>query len=327
MAYSGTIDLTVFNANDLVDTAFRRCRLPAQAITGEMQEYALKALYLLLSELPNARTLSWCIDRVVLPMYVGQPAVPMPVGTVDLLNLNYRTNGVVSPTVETAAATTYTLEYSTSVTITTIGATYSGTTTTVNVQTSPDGVTWTTVSTMDGGVADEQVWQDLVPPVNTQYIRLQNGAALNVSAVTACNNPSEIPMGPLNRDTYVAQSNKVFEGRPTTYWFQRDIPRPDINLWPAPNDSAAQTCQLIAWRQRHVMDVAALRQDVEVPRRWLDAIAWGLADRVGVETPAVDMAVLPLIQARAAQSLMRAYEGDSDGAPTQIMPQISGYTR
>ena len=37
MAYSGTVSETTFNALKVVDHAFRRCRLPAQAITGEMQ--------------------------------------------------------------------------------------------------------------------------------------------------------------------------------------------------------------------------------------------------------------------------------------------------
>ena len=327
MAYSGTVGLTSFSANKVVDTAYRRCRLPAQAITAEMQQYALDSLYLLLNNLPNQRTLSWCIEKLVLPMYQGQPVVPLPLGTVDLQNLNYRTNGIVTPASETPAATTYTLVLDVESTITTVGVVYSSTTTACNVQTSPDGVSWTTVTTIDGGDEDELVWVDLVPPVSTRYLRIQNGVAVNVSSVTLCNNPSEVPMGPLNKDTYVAQSNKVFEGRPTTYWFQRDIAQPVINLWPAPNDSAAEQAQLIVWRQRHVMDVANLRQDVEVPTRWFDAISWMLAYRVAIETPAVDPSVISLLQAQAEQAKAIAFEGDADGAPTYIVPYISGYTR
>jgi hypothetical protein len=37
MAYSGNIGVKTFNALKVVDHAFRRCRLPAQAITSEMQ--------------------------------------------------------------------------------------------------------------------------------------------------------------------------------------------------------------------------------------------------------------------------------------------------
>ena len=133
-------------------------------------------------------------------------------------------------------------------------------------------------------------------------------------------------MGVLNRDTYVAQSNKVFQGRPLTYWFQRDIARPVMNLWPAPN-AAAEQQQLIVWRQRHIMDTENLQQDVEVPQRWLEAIINGLAARVAAETPAVDMNLIPVLEQRAAISLQRAWDGDGDGSPTFINPGIGCYTR
>ena len=45
MAYSGNIGVKTFNSLKVIDHAFRRCRLPAQAITSEMQEYALDLFY------------------------------------------------------------------------------------------------------------------------------------------------------------------------------------------------------------------------------------------------------------------------------------------
>ena len=96
MAYSGNIGGTTFNALKVVDHAFRRCRLPAQAITSEMQSYALDSLYLMLSELANIKTPSWCIEKLILPMYENQPLVTLPVGTVEVLNLNYRTLQLLS---------------------------------------------------------------------------------------------------------------------------------------------------------------------------------------------------------------------------------------
>ena len=90
MAYSDSISNTTFNALKVVDHAFRRCRLTAQAITAEMQDYALDSLYLFLSELANIKPPSWCIEKVILPMYENQQIVTLPIGTVDVLNLNYR---------------------------------------------------------------------------------------------------------------------------------------------------------------------------------------------------------------------------------------------
>ena len=42
--YSNNISIKTFNALKVVDHAFRRCKLPAQAITAEMQDYALDSL-------------------------------------------------------------------------------------------------------------------------------------------------------------------------------------------------------------------------------------------------------------------------------------------
>jgi hypothetical protein len=138
--------------------------------------------------------------------------------------------------------------------------------------------------------------------------------------------PQEIPMGQLNRDTYVAQSNKVFTGRPLTYWFQRDLPQPVMNLWPSPN-LAAEHQQLIVWRHRHIMDTENLRQDVEVPQRWLEAIIAGLASRVASETPNVDANLMPLLEQRWLAARQTAWDGDGDGSPTFINPGIGCYTK
>ena len=82
MATSGTISTTIFNTRRVIDTAFRRCRLPAQKISSEMQDYAKDALHLILSNIANDKPPSWCIERVVLPIYRGEPTVELPLGTV-----------------------------------------------------------------------------------------------------------------------------------------------------------------------------------------------------------------------------------------------------
>jgi hypothetical protein len=137
--------------------------------------------------------------------------------------------------------------------------------------------------------------------------------------------PQEIPLGQLNRDSYVNQSNKVFPGRPSSYYFQRDLPQPVVNLWPAPF-SAAEQAQLVLWRHRQIMDTANLQQDVEVPQRWLNAIIDGLSAEVAAETPQVDPQMIPVLEQKAAASLQRAWDGDNDGSPIQINPGIGVYT-
>ena len=326
MAYSGNVSGTTFNALKVVDHAFRRCRLPAQAITAEMQDYALDSLYLMLSEFANIKTPSWCIEKLILPMYENQPLVVLPPGTVEVLNLNYRVLQLLGGTV-TTASTSYTVSFSSQTTVNTVGIEWSAAAVPVTFQVSTNGSAWTTVGTSSAvASAGNITWTDISGALAYQYFRITASAPLNYSAITLGNLPQEIPLGQLNRDSYVNQSNKVFPGRPSNYYFQRDLPEPVINLWPAPF-SASEQAQLVLWRHRQIMDTENLQQEVEVPQRWLEAIVNGLAARVAAESPNVDAALVPLLEQRSAMSMQRAWDGDNDGSPIQINPGIGVYTK
>jgi hypothetical protein len=326
MAFSGSVSGTTFNALKVVDHAFRRCRLPAQAISSEMQTYALESLYLLLSDLANTRTPSWCIERVVLPMYQNQPIVTLPLGTIDVLNLNYLTMQPLTGTT-TTTSTSYSVNFGTQIVVNTLGIKWTAASVPLVFQVSNDGITWTTVGTGSDIVgAGEITWYDISGALPYQYFRITSTSTIHYSFIQLGNMPQEIPLGLLNRDAYVQQSNKVFPNRPNSYWFQRDIPRPVVNLWPAPF-AASEGAQLILWRQRHIMDTENLQQEVEVPQRWLEAIVNGLASKMASETPQVDVNLIPVLEQRAATSLMRAWDGDGDGSPIQINPGIGVYTK
>ena len=326
MAYSGSVGEATFNALKVVDHAFRRCRLPAQAITPEMQSYALDSLAFMLDELANIRTPSWCIEKVILPMYVNQPVIPLPTGTVEVLNLNYR---VIQPLTGASVSTTtaYTVDFTTTTTVTTVGIYWAGASVDVTFEGSDDGLIWVEVgSSTATAAAGKTTWTDISEPLPFRYFRVSSVDPMLRDDILLGNLPQEIPLGALNRDNYVNQSNKYFPGRPSNFWFQRDLPNPVVNLWPAPF-SAAEQAQLILWRHRAIMDTENLQQEVEVPPRWLEAIINGLAARVGSETPAVDATLMPLLEQRAAMSMQRAWDGDNDGSPTYIQPSIGMYTK
>lgn len=326
MAYSGNIGGTTTNALKVVDHAFRRCRLPAQAITAEMQSYALESLRFMLNELANIKTPSWCIQRVILPMYQNQPIVTLPAGTVEVLNLNYRTLQLLDGASVTTS-TSYTVNFTTQTTVSTVGIKWSAVAVPVTFQVSTNGSVWTTVGTSSvAASAGEIVWTDISGALPYNYFRITTTSPFNFSAIVLGNLPQEIPLGQLNRDSYVNQSNKIFPGRPSNYYFQRDLPEPVVYLWPAPF-SAAEQAQLILWRHRQIMDTENLQQEVEMPDRWQEAIINGLAARMAAETPAVDANLIPILEQKAAMSQQRAWDGDNDGSPTQINPGIGVYTK
>ena len=330
MAFSGSISATTFNALKVVDHAFRRCRLPAQAITAEMQAYALESLYLLLSELANTKTPSWCIERQIYPLYEGQPIVTLTNGTVEVLNANLRTLQELTGTT-VSLATSYTVDFTDQDggvgTVNTVGMKWTGASVPVSFETSVDGLTWTAVGNQTTvATSGEWTWTDIVPAQARSFFRITSTSPMLLSEVYLGTLPQEIPMGVLNRDTYVAQSNKVFLGRPLTYWFQRDLPRPVMNLWPSPN-AAAEYQQLIVWRHRHIMATENLQQDVEVPQRWLEAITAGLSSRVAAETPSVDAGLVAVLDQKWMMARQAAWDGDNDGSPTYINPGIGCYTK
>ena len=335
MAYSGNVGVKTFNALKVVDHAFRRCRLPAQAITSEMQDYALDSLTFMLDELANIRTPAWCIEQQILPLYENNQIVTLPKGTIDVLNLNLNILQELSGTV-TAASTSYLVDFTTSTIVNFIGIKWSATAIPVTFQTSSDNIAWVAVgtstsqdlSTNAAAVAGNITWTQINGALAKQYFRIiptDGISTISYTTITLGNMPQAIPLGILSRDNYVNQSNLVFAGRPSSFYYQRDIPQPVVNLWPAPN-AASEKYQLVLWRHRQIMDTDNLQQQIEIPNRWLEAIINGLAARVCAETVSADVSLIPTLEAKAAMSVQRAWDGDNDGSPIQINPGIGVYT-
>ena len=335
MAYSGNVGVKTFNALKVVDHAFRRCRLPAQAITSEMQDYALDSLTFMLDELANIRTPAWCIEQQILPLYENNQIVTLPKGTIDVLNLNLNILQELSGAV-TATNTSYLVNFTTPTIVNFIGIKWSAAAIPVTFQTSSDNVAWVTVGTSTSqdlstnatAVAGNITWTQINGALAKQYFRIiptDGVSTISYTTITLGNMPQAIPLGVLNRDNYVNQSNLVFAGRPSSFYYQRDIPQPVVNLWPAPN-AASEKYQLVLWRHRQIMDTDNLQQQIEIPNRWLEAIINGLAARVCAETVSADASLIPTLEAKAAMSVQRAWDGDNDGSPIQINPGIGVYT-
>ena len=330
MAVSGTISATTFNTRRVIDQAYRRCRLPAQAITAEMQDYAKDILYLVLSDMANVKAPSWCVEKQIYPMYQGDTTVALDIGTVDVLNANLRTLQELEG-IATSLPNSYTVDFTSEDGgvgfVNTVGIKWSAASVDVDFQVSDDEVLWTTLATSEASVsAGEWTWTDIPSPIAYTYFRITSAAVISASEVFLGTSPQEIPMGVLNRDQFVAQSNKVFQGRPLTYWYQRDRVNPVLNLWPAPN-AAAEHQQLIIWRHRHIMDVGTLAQEIEVPQRWMEAIVSMLAAKLALETPQVDMNIIPMLDQKAVVAYSLALSGDNSGASSFIQPSIGAYTR
>lgn len=328
MAYSGTISQTTFNTRRVIDNAARRCRIPAQALTAEYLDDATDTLHLLLSDLSNGGVPLWCIEKQIYPLYEGVGTITTDVGTIDILNSNLRTLQEVTGT-NTDTSTSRTVNFGTATTVSTVGIKWSATAAPIALERSDDGSTWTTVqSETPSATSGEWTWYDLASSVAAQYFRVRaTSGTLDFSQIYLGNTPTEIPLARLSRDEYTNLPNKTFpSNRPLQFWFDRQVSQPVMNLWPVPNASA-ETSQIVLWRQRQVMDVGTLTQEIEVPQRWYEAIVALLAAKLALEIPEVDVQLIPILDQKAAQALYMARMEERDNSPIMIAPNISMYTR
>ena len=328
MAFSNTVSQTVFNTGRVIDNAFRRCRIPAAMISAEYIDIAKDQLYLLLGELANQGTPLWCIEKQIYPLYDGVGDITTDNGTVDILNSNLRWLQEVTGA-NYDAPTFREVDFSNATFVTTVGIFWTATSVPISLQRSDDSVTWTTIQTeTPSAVAGQWTWYDLDSSVAAQYFRvLATSGTLNFSQIYLGNTPTEIPLARINRDDYTNLPNKSFQSnRPLQYWFDRQVNRPVMHLWPVPNAGAA-TYQIVLWRQRYIMDVGTMTQEIEIPQRWYEAIVALLATRLALEVLEVDPQLVPTLNALADKALMIAQMEERDNSPMMIQPNISPYTR
>jgi hypothetical protein len=336
MAVSNTISTTVYNTGNVIDTAFRRCRVPSQEITGEMIQIAKDALYLLLSSMPQIGMQLWAVDKQIIAFVQGQAAYPLPLGTVDLADKNactlrqtdYYTGN--STTVRLGGlvrdfGTGETQLVSTAGVIFNVGGTYS-----LIFEFSADGVTYTTAATALSATyaANTLYWFDMDPVQSCQYFAVRNTAntTMDIGTFYTTGNPWEIPMSRQSQYDYLSLPQKTYQGRPIQIWFDRQREVPVIHVWPTPDSGNAQK-QMVVSRKRQIMDVGTLTQTLDVPQRWYNAIISCLAFNLSQECPVVKPEVIPMLQARMQQELQLAQAEERDDSPIRMTPNIRGYTR
>jgi hypothetical protein len=352
MSTSGTVGQTVISVQQLIDHGARRAGKLSEELTVEQVQASKQSLYYLLSSLANYGVNYWAINKVILGLQPDKYQYFLPVGTVDVLNANYRTLTNVSTGANSTSGTTLNafngvgdlvcqLTNNTgsigiangtnnAVFISTIGILPAVTgTVTVQLQYSQDGATWTTVYA-PGAVAWEAgtwIYYDLDPSATAPFWRIQQISGVNMGfrQVVFGTMPMAINMARMNRDDYSSLPNRSFTAlRPLQYWFNRTIPQPNMEVWPVPNSIQPQ---LELWLNRYVQDVGDLSGQIEIPQYFYLAIQWGLSHQMACELPQVDPNRIAYCEQQYEKHLMMAQNENRDKSPIMISPNISMYTR
>ncbi len=334
MATSGTVSRTSVDVTAIVEHAFRRCGKLASTISSELQLSARENLYFLLSDLANRGLSLWCTQRYVLGVQAYQPTMTLPAGVVDVLNALYRTKTDLTASAVLSGAGYYGQDLGSATTVYTATIIFTAATTaTLVLESSDDNVTWVQRGTfpINSTPALAPICADVDDVVSARYWRARetSGTIPAVSALVLSNEVHEVPMGVLSRDDYANLPNKAQSApagsKSLTYWFDKQV-TPRLWIWPV---SEASIDQVVVWTQRHIQDVGALTNTLDIPQRWYESIILTLACRCALELPAGELPVgrYALLSAEAERHLQQAEDGESDGSPIRLVPNIAGYTR
>lgn len=126
---------------------------------------------------------------------------------------------------------------------------------------------------------------------------------------------------PISRTEYASYPNKTQEGFPTTFWFDRQL-SPTVTIWPVPDGTQTS---LKYYKVSRIQDANMNgTQEVDVPPIWLEAFAYGLAQRLAlIWAPEKVVALKPM----ADEAYEIAAAQNVETANQYISPQISGYFR
>lgn len=364
MAYSGTTGTTVISVQDVIDHAARRCGKLAEEVTSEQQIAARQSLYFFLSSLINIGIQYWAINKKVFGLNADQYIYPLPLGGVDVLNALYRTITRPTPNADGAYITSVALStgnlanvFDSDVDTYAIQSAANGyfalnygnenyvyagsigfmpyipnqgtATWSFTYEYSIDGTNWLTLQDMPNTVVTDKqwIWTDIDPGQTVQYYRVRayGGTTLALREWYVGDNTTEVMMSRLNRDDYTNLPNKNFTAnQPFQFWFDRNVPQPNIYLWPTPSDPFVQ---MTVWYSRQIMDVGDLSGELEIPQRWYEAVVMNLAHRMSLELPQVPMDRVQYLEKMAAQYLNEAEQEERDKSPIYWAPNISVYTK
>lgn len=153
-------------------------------------------------------------------------------------------------------------------------------------------------------------------------VQYENTGFAQIAGQSNTVDPIDNIMSPLGRTDYAMIPDKYVQGKPTTYWFNRQTV-PQVSLWQVPDQNGPY--QLCMWRMIRCQDAnATMGETPDVPYRFIDAFCGGVARRLGMKY-AKEM--LPVLEADAKRSWDEAAIEDRERADIMILPQLDGYYR
>lgn len=338
MTTSGVVNATTIEVANLIERAVRKCGVMPSILGGEQLLNATDSLGELLIGLSNRGVNLWCVDKRVRAPAALTTRMRVSADTVNLLNVLYRI-GTYTPATDLSVLATAVADYGAGNSVNVVSVSLTASVAgdfNINIASSDDGVVWTSRNNcfVPGIRLNQTFGADSDVAVSARFWRatetvLTTTVFISATFVSAA---VEYPMSQMSRDEYTALPNKNFSaGQNLQYFFDKQVdfqgaPGPFLWLWPT---LQAAGPQVVMWIQRQIQDVGDLSNTLDIPTRWITAVTCKLASLIALELPKelVSQDRLDMLMKLAETEIRTAEDGEIDGGPLKIQPNIRGYTR
>jgi hypothetical protein len=138
---------------------------------------------------------------------------------------------------------------------------------------------------------------------------------VDVLEIVLRRNNTDYEVQRISRGDYVTLPNKTTQGRPSQFWFDRQI-NPVINLWAVPENS---TDQIIYYYVQRIEDADNLVNTTDMPFRFYPCMVAGLAYYLAMKRAPER---LQLLKSVYEEEFQRAADEDEDRVPLKLQPSI-----
>jgi hypothetical protein len=304
---------TAFNLEfrDLAEEAYERCGIEIR--TGYDLRTARRSMNLLLIEWSNRGINLWTVEQGQIPMVTGQGLYPLPVDTVDLMDMvirqnNASTSNQIDINISRIAEPTY-MSIPNKLTTGRPIQVY------VNRQSGMDNAT---VLTLNGGISATDTTITLSSTnglPTTGFIKIDNETISYVNV-----NGNQLV------NCYRGQNGTTAAPHLTGAAITKQN-LPCINVWPTPNPPGDQYT-FVYYRLRRMQDAGdggSYEQDM--PFRLVNAAVAGLAYYLSMKKPEVTPDRIMMLKAAYEEQWDLASSEDRDKAPIRFVPRNMFYYR
>ena len=143
-------------------------------------------------------------------------------------------------------------------------------------------------------------------------------------------NQTDINISRISESTYITIPNKNAQGRPIQVWINRQsgattpdgVQYPNINVWPAPDQSNFYT--FVYYRLRRIQDAGNGINTQDIPFRFLPAMVAGLAYYLSIKLPGAEGRI-EMLKSDYEQQFQLAADEDREKASVRFVPRDSFY--